>query len=43
MSYGPSVPDMYCQLALYTGLVLKGEKPRAPPAICKPSRAACSG
>jgi len=33
MSYGPSVPDMYRQLALYAGRVLKGEKPRELPVV----------
>ena len=33
MSYGPSVPDMYRQLALYTARVLKGEKPRELPVL----------
>ena len=32
MSYGPSVPDMYRQLALYT-VGLKGEKPRELPVL----------
>jgi putative ABC transport system substrate-binding protein len=27
MSYGPSVPDTYRQLALYVARILKGEKP----------------
>jgi len=27
MSYGPNLPDQYCQLGIYTGRVLKGEKP----------------
>ncbi len=33
MSYGPSVPDMYRQLALYTKRVLKGEKPSELPVL----------
>ena len=27
MSYGPSVPEMYRQLAIYTSRILKGDKP----------------
>ena len=27
MSYGPNLPDMYRQVGLYTGQILKGAKP----------------